>query len=829
MTSEKHRIFTAAGAVAVACVIVCGAGLLSACKGGKRDEDDTVKITTVAANNFDFFYTPEDVIDFSDFTLTVTYSDRTTKELTSMDPDGHGTADGSNADFVLHTDGLYETAQMHGTAELGRYSLSCTLAEDGEDYDLGDVLVVQDIGSLSLVLFGDPDFVAEYNFNLERCGTRDEDEDNDFAGEAPEDYLVGDDNGFVFRPELTLADPDNIRNQHVQSNYSADVTVTKEGDTEPLKLDDNLYVSYSDFTFQFTEMAVGSRFTVEMTPSDFERNFVNETVGSVGMTVLVCDGYNAYDAADLGHMALVDEGEDLSDFDMSESKRVFWKSTNTFESVRTYELWKEFFREKGEPEDSLVSCNGIFLHRDISVTEADMPERFFVSEREARAQGVNYADMVGSIRDNILPYSHYMTDDFTFCGNLFRIDCSEMKYCLTHSSSSAGTDDEGNAAYGLKYDAENALSTNTSNVRLFAFLGLADDKPEGEGVSAGERHTAVFRDVDISGNMSNDDYEVSGKESGRAAGSMQMMLSNSSRLEMKNCLVKDFVIAVNCENSKSDYTCLDMEDTKIFDCYNCGVYLSNSAKNTVKGSVFKRIGGPAVMARCRTTAALGEDDNYCIASGIDMDEDTVIENYLAGDEAWFTSMGVTFIPNILVWVDELFNSVGKTIYTGESVTKDGGEGTSSPALNLHYMGLASTSSSSVSNRLNIELTMGGYTFLLNEEGFAKDENGKDVTRYDGAYYAKEADFVSAMLNWSMDHSNLGLSFVTNSGEMFTGTVTSILGGTDEPFYTLESFYAGSLVPQVLGPEDTEVFIYSWIGGYGAVLALSLADLEEDAD
>ncbi|MCD8206022.1 MAG: hypothetical protein LUD29_05360 [Clostridia bacterium] len=827
MRAKTKKAFTAAGAVAMAGVLALCCGVLSACKGGeKKDDTKEIKVSSVATSDFDHFYTPDDVINFDEFKLTVMYSDNSKKEISDIEFHDGEEFQSDESLAIVRTDGLYDRVKGYGSAEEGKYALSCFLRENETEYALGSVVVGDDITYFDVLTFEVPDFQNTYEDNLTRCG--DKEDDNNFVGTVT-DYCVGDDNGFIYRPSLTLVDMSDFTHSFVQKNYEADVTVKLSGSSDALNLSDNLYVSYSDFTFYFTETAVGERFEITVTPSAFERDFVATPIESASITVLVCDGYNVYDAIDIGHMALVEEGADLSgDFTGDPSRHVFWnEETDSFEYVTYYELWRDFLKEKGESDDELKPCNGIYLHGDILITSDDIPERFFVSQKEADFWGVDYDEMVGSVRDYSFIYSHYMTDDFTFNGNLFKIDCSTLKYTLTYRRSGFGDD---GTEYGLNYYSRSTTSVNTSNAALFAFFGKESDALAEEGVSESSRPTATFENVDIVGNMSNPNYSVSGKESGWACGSLQLVMSESSKLEISNMISKDFVMAIDCQKSLPGYDCLDMRDSKVFDCFNCGIFLYFSAENSVKNSVFKRIGGPVVMARSRAEEDVDDDGKeHCIESGCVIDEKTIIENYIAGDEAWFTSMGVTFIAPLLAEFDVAFNRVGKTIYTGESTSVGAaGDQVTAPAVNLHFMGIDANMSSRSSGdrgKLNLNFSLGDSQFLLNENSLAKGSDGKDVMTYDPEYYGSQAEYVSAMLNSYMD-SNLSssIAFVTNTGKIFTIASLSSLS-SETPFYTMESWFEGSsaLVPQTLTKDDTEIYLYSWIGGYGAVLAMALGD------
>ncbi|MCD8200565.1 MAG: hypothetical protein LUD47_00640, partial [Clostridia bacterium] len=841
MKKNITKTLTATLSLALAGVFACGCGLLSACTSDKKNDGDGEKrITSVSTTGFDHFYTPGSEIDIDSLSVVVTYSDSTSKTLTEklIDPEedegelevysvedddtsytdaeegetpedyGEDTEEeetGSDdetpaeksifdggAEFALYTDGLYACLSSGRAAE-GEYAFSCLLAEDMNTYDLGTVYIGEDITHFDVTLYEDPDFITEYEANLERCG--DKEDDNEYVKET-EEYCVGDDNGFVFVPKLTLSDPHNKKLSFDQSVFDVDVSVYYEdeetGETVELNLEDNLYVEYADFSFDFTDVALGKLFTIEMELSDFDRDFAGLPLSPVTMTVRVCDGYNVYDALDLGHMNLVDSDPGYDNYVDQLSKPVFWDN-GSYVQIHTFDVWKDFLKGKGEPEDSLKATNGIFLHRDIDITSDDIPEDFFVGEEEAERNGVAYDDMIGCVRDSVYLYTHYMTDDFTLNGNLFTIDCSTLKYGLTSRKSS-----------GLKYYPEGDTAVATSNSALFEFCGRKDNSKDWTKVDDSTRCLATMENVEIVGNMSNPNYKVSGKENGMAAGSLMMVESASSRLKTDNLICREFVMAIYTNNSNTRYTASEIDNTKVFDCYNCGLYVYISANNYVKNSVFKRIGGPIVMCTSKTKMDNEHDDNYgyFFEAGCEFDEDTILENYIAGDEAWFVSMDVTFIPVLLAWFDEFFERIGKTLYTGVSTSVGAsGEQVEASAVNLHFVAVDNGvgSSSDASKYLNCHFVYGDDEYMLSEDTYTKSE----LSNPDN--FASTAEYNSGLSNYFMDHTNgyigMYLIFSTNTGKIFTVNSDTMAGGY--PFYELAPYALESKsVQQELDESDT---------------------------
>ncbi|MCD8200653.1 MAG: right-handed parallel beta-helix repeat-containing protein [Clostridia bacterium] len=849
--TKRKTLFKSLTAIALAAVLLAGAGIFSACSFSSKEKSDDnsetqssdgntsgntgsgsgsssdgdVTVERVAFSGFDLTYEPTDTVDFGKLVIQVYYSDGSNDRVTSVEYDTDR-ANNSDTEAILYTDGLYGYADRviaMGGGEIPEdtYDITCLLLENGKTYDVGTVEVTWS-PSLQVVYYDDPEFLTTYKQNLERSGdekdangnvkssAKDEDNDDRFITEtALEDYCVGSDNVFKFEPKLTIY---NTRTGEMYEtlNFEAGVTVCLvNGDVETeLNLDVNDYVTYENFGFYFTEEAVGKRFRISVAPAEYKENYFGRTISPVEMVVNVESGYNVYSALDLGRINLVDSSADYSGCTDTSTARAFWDTTTkTFTSYKPYQLWEDFLEEEGEDPATLKATKGIYLQTNIDITQDDIPAEFFVSEQEARDVGNYYENMIGSIRDMVYPYTHYMKSDFTINGNLFRMDCSTLKYGLTEFVN--GNYKDGKWGY-LKY-YEDQTTVPTSQSCLFCFSGLMDSG-ETPAVNPESRATVYFKNVDLKGNLSNPTYKTNVKGYGMAAGSIEAVQAKSTKMVMDNCIIREFSIGVHSQYTNEGYTCSILNDSKILDCYNCGIYSWVSAKNELNNSVIRRIGGPAVMAFSKT-----EDEanvyGYYFDSGCDVDERSVIENYIAGDEAWFSDMNLTFIGNMLSGLDVTFKDRGRTLYSGQ-INENG-----SDTINLKYVGADNNFGTSGVNMINVNYSIAGYEFLLNQDTLITSA-GATKSRSD---YETDCEYLAAKINdyggqYFLGLGNVKLVYMTNTGKAFVpddvalGQLVGGLGGAEgtadgsTKIYSLDSVMNGGTEEVELDENDTEVFM-----------------------
>ncbi len=661
-------------------LLALGCISLSACDND--DDDNTKKPTTgepsVKLNGLDAYYTPSDTINWSNVTLTVTYADGVVNELTKGLFDVEPSELKEIQEFVLDTSSLYTYSISGSSIPEGNYDLYYYVrSNEPSDTTIytGYLTSIIVAGSPTDVYevesFKEPSFLTTYKRNLTRVNESNDGEESEFY-EAPSVYTVGDDNPFKFHPTLELSYSDGSSSEHITpSNYAVEVTVTHAGTA--LDIDDNVFVSYNNFEFDFTENAVGETFTISVLPKYFTADWAGYKIDPVTMTVKVEDGWNAYSAIDLGRINLVDPNfkyEEYVEYYKS-ANDVFWSvdestGASSFESRVYHEIWEEFLTSKEETNLELIS--GIYLHDDIKITNDDIPEDFIITEAEATANSSNYEDMVGSIRDGVIIYNHLMENNFTLNGNLFSLDASSLKWGMTrvdfsnnrlsYLSESNPTVSEGNSVLFCFDDAvPNTWFTELPNNGGQGFFTRPDDWPQ---------YQAQILNLETEGNMNRSSGTVKDNDSELASGCMTFAKSTGANTVINNSIIKHYLVAGYAEKTEeaASFYCLEMDHVKVFDCYGCAFVVWCSSKSTISNSVVKRLGGPIVLIESAKESKESGEDGYNPGfqmSGFTIGDNVTIENPLSGSEAWFTIYGLNTYITYINMINDLFT--GEKLFT----------------------------------------------------------------------------------------------------------------------------------------------------------------------
>ncbi|MCD8205101.1 MAG: hypothetical protein LUD29_00595 [Clostridia bacterium] len=692
--------------------LVCGCGTLffTGCKTKKSGID------TVSLSGMDVYYLTTADIDFGALTLDVMYDDGTSETLRRAEFDIDDKDIRDDTDFILNTSGLYETAVKGGEMEKGEYRISVSIPSQKYSEEVMTVKVGDDYRSdLTFLSYDAPGLLSTYNTNL-----------NEHTGSAAEDsfygkgngYFVGDDNGFEFKP-VFFAEVKSTGELGSFSGFDKDISVSLKDSSlnADLNLSENDYVSVDGFTFDFTEEAIGRTFTIEVSkPKGYETNDYGQELCDYSLDVTVADGWNVTSAMDLGMMNIVSNEFNRSDFvsgddeksrDGGEPVKYFWdKESETYVAKYTYEIWDEYLTGNGYDTEPV---NGIFLHSDITITENDIPGDFLISKEEAEHYGYGYDELIGTIRDGSKLYEKNLEDaDFTFNGNFFTVNCHSLRWAMSRLNNQSE----------FSYFPENYSGSRTGCViTIFGVQGLTDPN------TTMPRYSATFENINARGNA----IDASDVE-GEAAGSPSLIESRSAETKIENCIVKEFLYAFRAFNSDESYVNLEIDDTKVFDCYFSAIRIARAARNEVTNSELRRFSGSVIMQMSAT-----EEEELCGAyyeAGVTIDDKTEMENKIDGTEAWFVSAGASGIATYI----SLADSVVRTISGGTRTVLD-----ENNKINLLTFAHDTEDFGRGGTKLNINFSIGdGVPFILNEStdlepnGEASEELKADKGLYNAA-------------------------------------------------------------------------------------------------
>ncbi len=606
----------------------------SACGGSNKGKN----IQGAEAVGLKTYYHVSETIDFSTIKIKVTYDDKSTTELTKGEVDIDVANAKADTQFVLGTSGL--SAQQGGNLTAGEYKITCQFVGDETNtkHELMTINVSTDMSLIyDLQLFEAPQFIDTFNENNKASAT------DESAFYKTTDYYVGDDNAFVLNPVLKLMSKKDASIATV-ADFKANVKVEIKGADAFSEVTDDTYFEYADFKFDFKESAIGHKFRITMTPAEFEADFAGNPIQPVVFTVVVADGYNVYDAIDLGRINIFSDnvknqitadGNSWSRNDHSWG-RTFYTNTqeNTRQNIKYSDIWLPFLASKGETD--LNPVNGVFLHSNISVTPNDIPSEYFIGEDEAKANGASKS--AGSLRDCAEFYIHYLENDFTFNGNMFKIDFSAIPWCRN------------NKDYKPFYFPDEGADTHATPGHATAFV-MANKSDESNNTKA------YFINVEAIGNTANASLSATKGEDLLAAGGLIMIKSITSTTVAENNIAKGWMIAWFAEMT-DNINSLELNYIKTYDCFNSGIYNYGSEKNTLANSEFKRFGGPVILATSIATSSGEKRDGV----GFEIDKTTTkLESFVVGTEAWFTIVGASSIVTPFFGLDQLFNAYGNTV------------------------------------------------------------------------------------------------------------------------------------------------------------------------
>lgn len=599
-------------------------------------DKEATKVETCEVNGLATSYKSNDTVDFSNVTLDVVYDNEKSETLTVKEIDVALDSVQEGTQFVINTDGL--ASQTAGNLTVGEYDITATIVAFDQTIELGTVKVASMWSQYKVIEFSEPSFISVYNSNA----TITDSEDSFYNSD--EIYTVGDDNPFKFKPTLTVIDETGSvidPNTYITlDNYNLDVDVyLVRGGEETLA--DATYYNYSNFAFDFTQEAIGETVRVELSLADFDKNVYGRDITPIEFTFKVEDGWNVYDALDLGRMNLVQDGFTAQGYARAQSQNIFYDSeSQSYVKIFYPTLWKEFLEEQGR--NDLQPVKALFLHNDIAITTDSLPEEFFVTEV---AQD-HYA--YGSLRDFTLIYGYYLQDDdFTINGNYFTIDSSALPL-----SKSDGNSD----SLKIFETSNEAIAGHTT---LFNFYGKLDNTTTSRG---------HIRNLNTIGNSG--DYF--GKEAIENGGALIFVKSMHSTLEVENSIAKQYLIAWFGEQSVANVQegvgNLYIDQVKTYDCFNSAIFAYASGENVITNSELKRFGGPAIFLISQADA----NNTNVVPSSFDVDDNTVIESYVAGDEAWFMLVKADGIAPIIPSLDGALvysnNTIMQNIQSGEETT-----------------------------------------------------------------------------------------------------------------------------------------------------------------
>ena len=479
-----------------------------------------------------------------------------------------------------------------------------------------------DPSALSIVKVSLPDSLADFEASR-----------NGFTNKS-HGYVVGDDNSFYLSLKILAISADNI--PQVITSYVSESQVYIQGSEEPLEgAELALYVSIDEEknSFDFTEVAIGKTFTISTRPRDIAEDKISSFTKS--FTVTVVDGYNIYEAYELNYITTNPDGFNFAD--------VYTDETRT-----SLQIVDDFLRtEKNSTRPENISS--VVLHNHLTIERTDLPREFFFDKN--RANG---------FLDDIYLFDHILTEEaprFTIHGNYFSVYTYNLPTVIAEG---ANQNDGISAAVLFGFDVGFELNINYDHTRFSTTINnlhIADDN----STSSDENKTA------------------------ESMLGLTAIRTYSHFVNLNNIRIEAFLCSLI---AVTDYHTVNVTDCKFTNSWHNHVSLISSNptqesdeepldKSTyprltlnIKNSVISKSGGPAII--CQTS---DPEYNRNKHSGPDVyiSEDSTVESWVTGSEAWFTSIDVgikmeTVLQSLLYPLDESLRKQGSSFITEKTIT-----------------------------------------------------------------------------------------------------------------------------------------------------------------
>jgi len=347
-----------------------------------------------------------------------------------------------------------------------------------------------------------------------------------------QDYLVGDDNAFNIKPTVNFIDPDT-KLPVAGGNVTFVLSLYEYVNDSAVKVDDlTTYVeefNNSTCDLKFKENAVGKRFKFEIVPDGVATDKVAQFTKSLDFKVV--DGYNVYDAKELGYFNKRIDGDQ--------------------------DAWDAFMTANGYESKEVHS---LIFHNNLEITTADFPSIYIYNEGDSdlNASDSDYQRTLGSLRDyrNIYRYDFSSNDEkVAWYGNYFTLDCSNIPLVTREDS---------------KITEEGKVISHASLI-----------KTQTESAYEGQ---FTVRDLNLIGNAQR-------TEEAKKGGGLIFHKALNVKTQAENMIARCWFITYFAEYKEGNYT---IEKCKAYDGFNSFIYNWGS-NIFINNSDMTGAGGPIII------------------------------------------------------------------------------------------------------------------------------------------------------------------------------------------------------------------------------------------
>ena len=279
-------------------------------------------------------------------------------------------------------------------------------------------------------------------------------------------YQVGYDNKFNFKPVLTVMDLTTFEDYVSDWDYNISIYLYEDSSQSyQLLMAENDYVTSLDTSkcdIDFSDAAVGKKFKISLYPKDLtEKQSVEEFTHSYEVEVV--DGFNVYNAKELGYITNANSAGTMDRGTMGSAK----------------EAWAKFRRENNLAE---YYPKSLILHNDIKITANDIPSEYFWSQEELG--GTSSESAIGSLKDFACIYYRKLADNDTFTleGNYFTVNAEELP--TVELTEDKPTDSEHIISHAqlFYFYSNTGNKAAIQNIKMYGNAQRSSDTKDGGGV-----------------------------------------------------------------------------------------------------------------------------------------------------------------------------------------------------------------------------------------------------------------------------------------------------------------------------------------------------------
>ncbi len=447
-------------------------------------------------------------------------------------------------------------------------------------------------------------------------------------------YVVGDDNPFRFSLKLTVLDGNTTTDI---SDYRSASTVYIKGSDTPLSGDElarYVLIDEDKNSFDFTEDAVGMSFTIATRPADIPESSYLQMTKSIDVTVV--DGYNIYEAYELNYIT------NTAGFKFS--------SVNSADKRNQLQVVDDFLKnEKGVIRPEGIAS--IVMHNNLTIERTDLPSEFFLNN-----------DRSNDLYEIYAIFLHFATaenKEFAIHGNYFSIHSHKLPNIVTEGVGNQKDMASDTALFSFdcaeahdKYFNHKEYSTKINN------LMVVDNEPQSDNIENGTK--SLYGLVGI-----RTKWQVT---------------------ELNNIKLQSFLINLQ---ASGDYQTIYLNESVLYNSWQSHIQLlsSNPLQSAneeplpkgeyprltlnINNSYISQCGGPAIIMN---TNSPQHNSNKHSGSEVNISKNSTVESWVTGDEAWFKSLGLSSIVEIIKGYEKTFNNYDSSFIKEEMrdvVNKDG--------------------------------------------------------------------------------------------------------------------------------------------------------------